>query len=74
MFLRCELQTVFRLPRSRALVLSIHEYVYPMESVKEIGDGPALIEAIDGLKKGNVPDMWDYKRSTFRIIESVLHC
>jgi hypothetical protein len=59
MFVRCELQTLFRLPASRALVLSIHEYVHPMQQIKDAGDGPALLEAIDGIRKGNVPEMWE---------------
>lgn len=33
-----------------------------MQQIKDAGDGPALIEAIDGIKTGNVPEMWEYKR------------
>ena len=61
-FVRCELQTLFRLPKSGARIFVIHEYVYPLQRLKDEGKGPELIEAIDGLKEGNVPAMWNYKK------------
>jgi hypothetical protein len=60
-YLRCELQTLFRLPVSAARIFTIHEYVYPIQQIKDEGLGLAMIEAIDGLKEGNVPAIWDYK-------------
>lgn len=56
------MQTLFKLPTSGARVLSIHEYVYPLHQIIDDGDASAMLEAIDGLKKGNVPEIWDYKR------------
>ncbi|KIW15240.1 hypothetical protein PV08_05285 [Exophiala spinifera] len=62
-YLRCELQTLFRLPVSGARIFIIHEYVYPLQQIKDEGLGPAMIKSIDGLKEGNVPAIWDYKRA-----------
>ncbi|KAH7024784.1 uncharacterized protein B0I36DRAFT_332031 [Microdochium trichocladiopsis] len=62
-YLRCELQTLFRLPVSGARVFIIHEYVYPLQQIKDEGLGPAMIQSIDGLKEGNVPAIWDYKEA-----------
>jgi hypothetical protein len=50
-----------RLPKSKALVFGIHTYTYPLQEVKDEGSGEELIEAIDGLKKGNMPDIHFYK-------------
>ncbi|KAK5046115.1 hypothetical protein LTR84_008572 [Exophiala bonariae] len=63
-FVRCELQTLFKLPASGARVLSIHEYVYPLQDIIDDGQAQAMLEAIDGLKKGNVPEIWNYKRAS----------
>ena len=61
-YLRCERQTVFRLPTSEAIVFSFKTYRYPIREIKEEGLGEELAEAIDGLKGGNVPGMHLYKR------------
>ncbi|RHZ66882.1 heme-dependent oxidative N-demethylase family protein [Aspergillus thermomutatus] len=62
--LRCERQTLHRLPRSKALVFAFHTYTYPLRSIKEEGLGEELATAIDGLKAGNVPGMHWYKRGS----------
>ncbi|KAL5357710.1 hypothetical protein BJX96DRAFT_23481 [Aspergillus floccosus] len=60
--LRCERQTLHRLPRTGALVFGFHTYTYPIQSIKDEGLGEELAAAIDGLKEGNVPQMHWYKR------------
>ncbi|KAF4158789.1 hypothetical protein CNMCM6069_003355 [Aspergillus lentulus] len=62
--LRCERQTLHRLPRSKALVFAFHTYTYPLQMIKEEGLGEELATAIDGLKAGNVPGMHWYKRGS----------
>jgi hypothetical protein len=63
MRLRCELQTLFRLPRSGALVFAFKTYTYGLGEVKgEEGMGEALAEATEGFRKGSVPEMSVYKR------------
>jgi hypothetical protein len=69
-YLRCELQTLFALPGSGGRVLGLHLYMYPLTEIKEekAKDGEKsvaeeLCQAIDGLTKGNVPEMWRYKRA-----------
>jgi hypothetical protein len=52
-----------RLPQCGALVFSVRQYVYSIHSIKEEGSGPALAEAIDGLKTGNVSKIYFYKRA-----------
>ena len=59
--LRVELQTLTRLPKTRAILFSFKTYRYPLEEVKAEGLGPQLADAIEGLKKGNAPGMWKYK-------------
>ena len=59
---RSERQTLYRLPHSNALVFAFKTYLYPLKSVKEEGLGEELADAIDGLKKGNAPQMHFYKR------------
>ncbi|KAF7596466.1 hypothetical protein BBP40_001773 [Aspergillus hancockii] len=59
---RCERQTLHRLPKSRGLVFAFHTYTYPIRGIKEEGLGEELAVAIDGLKEGNVPGMHWYKR------------
>lgn len=61
-FLRCERQTLHRLPKSKALVFAFHTYLYPIKQIKEEGRGEDLATAVDGLKAGNVPQMHFYKR------------
>ncbi|KAJ5584437.1 uncharacterized protein N7459_004237 [Penicillium hispanicum] len=60
--LRCERQTLHRMPQSKALVFAFHTYTYPIRQIKDEGFGEDLAVAIDGLKKGNVPAMHSYKR------------
>ncbi|KAI5300315.1 spermidine resistance protein [Ascosphaera pollenicola] len=61
-FIRSERQTLYRLPKSKALVFSFHTYVYPLKQVKEEGWGEQIAEAIDGFGSGNVPEIKHYKR------------
>lgn len=61
-FVRCERQTLHRLPKSKALVFAFHTYLYPIEQIKNEGGGEDLANAIDGLKMGSVPEMHFYKR------------
>ncbi|CAD6441585.1 205a80d9-7c57-4702-bc4f-138470d155a5 [Sclerotinia trifoliorum] len=60
--LRCERQLVHRLPQTKALVFSFKTYLTPLAQVKEEGLGEELAEAIDGLRKGSVPEIHYYKR------------
>lgn len=60
--LRSERQTLFRLPKSKALVFSFKTYQYRLEDVKRDGYAEELAEAMEGLAKGNVPEMDFYKR------------
>ncbi|EEP82556.1 predicted protein [Uncinocarpus reesii 1704] len=61
-FLRCERQTLYRLPTSGALVFSFHTYRYPIQQIKDEGSAEDLALAIDGFEAGNVPLMARYKR------------
>ncbi|PYH45443.1 heme-dependent oxidative N-demethylase family protein [Aspergillus saccharolyticus JOP 1030-1] len=63
-FLRCERQTLHRLPHTKALVFTFHTYTYPIRIIKEEGHGEELAQAIDGLRRGSVPEMWWYKRGS----------
>ncbi|EMC93086.1 hypothetical protein BAUCODRAFT_76636 [Baudoinia panamericana UAMH 10762] len=60
--LRCERQTLHRLPNTNALVFAFKTYLYKLSEVKDEGLGPALADAVDGLGTGSVPDMAFYKR------------
>ncbi|OCK77062.1 hypothetical protein K432DRAFT_445620 [Lepidopterella palustris CBS 459.81] len=60
--LRCERQTLHRLPRTRALVFAFKTYQYPLARIKEEGSGEELAVAVEGLGKGNAPGMEVYKR------------
>ncbi|RMY93509.1 hypothetical protein D0861_01852 [Hortaea werneckii] len=60
--LRCERQTLHRLPNTQALVFAFKTYLYTLEEVKDEGLGDELADAIDGLGKGNVPAINFYKR------------
>jgi hypothetical protein len=62
MRLRCELQTLHRLPGSGALVFALKTYQYTLEEVKGEGSGEALAEATEGFVRGSVPEMSVYKR------------
>ena len=59
---RCELQTLFALPKSGGRILSVHLYLYPLQEIKDVGLGSEMAEAIDGFKNGNVPGFYRYKR------------
>ena len=61
-YVRCELQTLFALPKSGGRILSVHLYLYPLQEIKDVGLGPEMVEAIDGFKNGNVPGFHRYKR------------
>lgn len=60
-FLRVELQTLSRLPQTRAVLFTFKTYLYPIRRIKDEGLGPELAMAIEGLKAGNAPGMWVYK-------------
>lgn len=60
-FLRIELQTLTRLPKTQAILFSFKTYMYSMKELKEEGSGPEVAAAIMGLKDGNAPGMWVYK-------------
>lgn len=59
--LRVELQTLTRLPKTRAVSFTFKTYLYPLKEIKDEGLGPDLVVAIEGLRKGNAPDMFRYK-------------
>lgn len=59
--MRCERQTLHRLPRSNAIVFAFHTYLYSLQDVKEDGSGEDLAVAIDGLQSSNVPGLFTYK-------------
>lgn len=61
-FLRCERQTLHRLPNSKAIVFAFKTYMDSIRDIKLEGLGNDLADAIDGLKSGNVPSMNVYKR------------
>ncbi|KAI1935033.1 hypothetical protein LOZ58_000390 [Ophidiomyces ophidiicola] len=63
-YLRCERQTLYRLPTSGALIFSFHTYRYPIREIKAEGSGEELALAIDGFKEGSTPLMARYKRVT----------
>jgi hypothetical protein len=63
MRLRCERQTLMRLPTTGALVFAFKTYLTSLEEVKDEGNGEALAEATEGFLKGSVPEMDTYKRA-----------
>ncbi|KAL2264162.1 hypothetical protein VTK26DRAFT_1280 [Humicola hyalothermophila] len=58
---RAELQSLTRLPETRAILFSFKTYLYPLEDIKAEGLGHQLADAVEGLKAGNAPGMWEYK-------------
>ncbi|KEY67067.1 hypothetical protein S7711_04739 [Stachybotrys chartarum IBT 7711] len=60
---RTELQSLTRLPRTKAILFSFKTYLTPLSGIREEGLGPQLADAIEGLKTGNAPGMWTYKGS-----------
>lgn len=59
---RCERQTLHRLPKTGALVFGVKTYLYTLSEIKAEGSAEELACAIEGLGKGNVPEMEFYKR------------
>ncbi|KAK3347333.1 hypothetical protein B0H65DRAFT_423974 [Neurospora tetraspora] len=69
--LRVELQGVWRLRKTGAVVFGFKTYMYGLREVKEevlemddggmMKTGEALAQAIEGLGEGNAPGMWTYK-------------
>jgi len=59
---RCELQTLFALPKSAGRILSVHLYLYPIQEIKEVGLAEQMIKAIDGYGAGNAAGFARYKR------------
>lgn len=62
-FVRIELQTLTRLPETRAILFSFKTYMYPVTQFKDEGNGPAFADAVEGLGSGNAPGMGVYKGS-----------
>ena len=62
-YIRCELQTLFALPKGGGRILSVHLYLYPLQQIKDEGLEGELLQAIYGLKEGNAPGFWRYKRA-----------
>lgn len=60
--LRCERQTLHRLPGTKALVFAFKTYQYDLSNLKSEGSGEDLAGAIEGFAKGSVPEMEFYKR------------
>ncbi|KAI5456029.1 hypothetical protein BGZ63DRAFT_98876 [Mariannaea sp. PMI_226] len=60
-FLRSELQTLTRLPKTQAILFSFKTYMYSIKEIKKEGLGPEFANAIAGLQDGNAPGMWTYK-------------
>ncbi|KAL7807452.1 hypothetical protein V8C26DRAFT_414886 [Trichoderma gracile] len=60
-YARIELQTLSRLPKTKAVLFSFKTYLYPIEDLKKEGLGSQVADAIEGLKTGNAPGMWKYK-------------
>ncbi|KAL9607578.1 MAG: hypothetical protein Q9167_007517 [Letrouitia subvulpina] len=60
-FMRCERQTLYRLPQSNSVIFSLRTCQYGLREIKAEGLGEDLARAIDGLEKGNEPRMSAYK-------------
>jgi hypothetical protein len=60
--LRCERQTLHRLPRTGAILFAFKTYVYPIRELRDEGSGEELASAIEGLGEGNAPGMVVYKK------------
>jgi hypothetical protein len=60
-FIRCERQTFCKLPHTEAVLFFIRTCVYPLSDIKDEGLGEQLANAIDGLRLGNNPEIFDYK-------------
>jgi hypothetical protein len=60
--LRSERQSLFRLPKTGAVIFSFKTYLYTLAEIKASGQAEALADAIEGLGRGNVPEFRYYKR------------
>ena len=60
--LRCERQTLHRLPNTKALIFGVKTYTYHLSELKAEGLGHDLATAIDGLALGSIPAIDFYKR------------
>lgn len=61
-WVRCELQTLFALPKTGGRILSVHLYLYPIREIKEVGLADEMCRAIDGYGSGNAKGFSRYKR------------
>ncbi|KKY20774.1 hypothetical protein UCRPC4_g04046 [Phaeomoniella chlamydospora] len=61
-WVRCELQTLFALPKSGGRILSVHLYLYPIQEIKDVGLAEDMCRAIDGYGAGNASGFSRYKR------------
>lgn len=59
--MRCERQTLYRLPASDAIVFSVRTCQYPIPEIKEEGSGENFAQAIEGLHTGSAPGIDLYK-------------
>ncbi|KAK4201705.1 hypothetical protein QBC40DRAFT_263968 [Triangularia verruculosa] len=59
--LRVELQTLTRLPETRAIMFSFKTFLYGLDEIRAEGKGEELAEAVEGLKEGNAKGMYVYK-------------
>lgn len=57
-FMRCERQILTRLPKSRANIMLVRTYLFPLKSIKAEGLGPELAYAVESLPD----DLAFYKR------------
>ncbi|KAJ8128336.1 hypothetical protein O1611_g5299 [Lasiodiplodia mahajangana] len=64
LYVRSERQTLRRLQQSGAIVFSLRTYIYPLKTIKDAGYGPMLVQAIDGLDRGNGPCISEYKQAS----------
>ncbi|KAF4343939.1 hypothetical protein FBEOM_2096 [Fusarium beomiforme] len=63
---RCERQTLHRLMENEnTLVFTFKTYQYTLRQIRDEGGGPALAEAIRGIKNGSVPASDWYKASVY---------
>jgi hypothetical protein len=60
--LRCERQTLHRLPETGALVFAFKTYQYGLREVREEGSGEEMARAVEGMGLGSVPEITVYKR------------
>lgn len=60
--MRCERQTLHRLPHSKAIIFSYKTYQYGLRELRDEGVGEEMAEASLGLGKGNAAGMRVYKR------------